>query len=250
MRSFIVVLFLLISAPSFSQILNAESLRKVTDTSGFTGTTGLRFSLKRTTLDFLTFGSTIHLQYKMNKNLVLFKNDILFEKIEGAKLENSGISHARYNHRFHPRIAWEIFAQGQYNKVSLVDFRGLLGTGPRFKLSNSENYKFYLGTLVMYEHEELVDGFTPVQRDFRGSAYLSFSLYPTETISLASTTYYQPRLSQFSDFRISSQSSLLITLYKEFAFLINYTFTYDAFPAVSIPTSQYDFTTGFAYSFD
>jgi hypothetical protein len=186
----------------------------------------------------------------MEKNLVLFKNDILFQKVEGAKLENSGISHARYNHRFHPRIAWEIFAQGQYNKVSLVNFRGLFGTGPRFKLVNSENYKFYLGTLVMYEHEELVDGFTSVQRDFRGSAYLSFSLYPTETISLTSTTYYQPRLSQFSDFRISSQSSLLITVYKKFAFLINYTFTYDAFPAVSIPTSQYDFTTGFAYSFD
>ena len=250
MRSFIIVLFLLISAPSISQILNAESLRKVTDTSGFSGTTDLKFSLKRTVNDFLTFGNSIHLQYKMNKNLFLFKNDISFQKIEGEKLENSGISHIRYNYRFHPRIAWEVFAQGQYNKVSLVNLRGLFGTGPRFKLTNFENYKFYLGTLVMYEHEELVDGFTPVQRDFRGSTYLSFSLYPLETISITSTTYYQPKLSQFSDFRISSQSSLLITIYENFAFLVNYTFTYDTFPAVGIPNSQYDFTTGFAYSFD
>lgn len=165
-------------------------------------------------------------------------------------MENSGISHLRYNYRFHPRIAWEVFVQGQYNKVSLVDFRGLIGTGPRYKLTNSENYKFYLGTLVMYEHEELVDGFTPIQRDFRGSIYLSFSLYPTENISLTSTTYYQPRLSQFSDYRISSQSSLAITIYKSLDFLTNYTFTYDAFPAVGIPNSQYDFTTGIAYSFD
>lgn len=250
MRHLVLIILLFTTSLTSAQILNAESLRKVTDTSGFSGTTTLKFALKRTTNDFLTFGSTIHLQYKMNKNLYLFKNDISFQKIEGEKLDNSGISHIRYNHRFHPRIAWEVFAQGQYNKVSLVDFRALLGTGPRFKLTESENYKFYLGTLVMYEHEELVDGFTPVQRDFRGSTYLSFSLYPTETISLTSTTYYQPKLSQFSDFRISSQSALLITVYKKFAFAINYTFTYDAFPAIGIPNSQYDFTTGIAYSFD
>jgi len=181
---------------------------------------------------------------------VLFKNDMSFQKIEGEKLENSGISHIRYNYRFHPRIAWEVFIQGQYNKISLIDFRAIVGTGPRFQLFNSEKYKFYLGTLVMYEHEELTDGITPIQRTVRGSSYLSFSVYPTKTFSIISTTYYQPRFSQFNDYRISSQSSLVIELFNNFAFSTNYTFTYDAFPAIGIPNSQYDFTTGIAYSFD
>ncbi|WP_034260820.1 DUF481 domain-containing protein [Altibacter lentus] len=233
-----------------AQIVNVESLRKVTDTSGWSGAASLNFALKRNVNDFLTISNNIHVQYKMNEHLVLFKNDIEFQKIEGARLENSGISHIRYNYRFHPRIAWEVFTQGQYNKVSLIDFRGLLGAGPRFKLSNSENYKFYLGTLAMYEHEEISDGVTPIQRTLRGSLYLSFSLYPTERISVVSTTYYQPRISQFSDYRISSQSSLLIDLFANFAFKTSYTFTYDAFPAVGIPNSQYDFTTGITYSFD
>jgi len=141
------------------------------------------------------------------------------------------------------------FLQGQYNKVSLIDFRGLVGAGPRFKLSTSEKYKFYLGTLVMYEQEELSDG-SSIQRNVRGSSYLSFSLYPTDRLTIVSTTYYQPRFSDLSDFRISSQSSLAVDVIKNTAFTINYTFTYDDTPALGIPSSQYSFTTGLAYSFD
>ncbi|NND63277.1 MAG: DUF481 domain-containing protein [Flavobacteriaceae bacterium] len=247
--SFLIV-SLLITTSIQSQILNAESLRKVTDTSGWSGSMSANFTLKRNVNDFVIVGSDVHLQYKMNKHLVLFKNDIKFQKIEGENFDNSGITHFRHNYRFHSRIAWETFFQGQYNKVNLIDFRALLGTGPRFKLTTSENYKFYLGTLIMYEHEEVTDGITPLQRDFRASAYLSFSLYPSENVTVVSTTYYQPLLDSFSDYRISSQSSLVVGLFKNFSINTTYTFIYDAFPAIGIPNSQYDLSTGITYSFD
>ena len=250
MRIFLFLLIFCLSETMTAQILNAESLRKVTDTSGFSGSAGLRFALKRNTKDFLTISSNIHLQYKMDRNLILFKNDVAFQKIEGDNFENSLISHIRYNYRFHDRIAWEVFLQGQYNKISLINFRGLVGMGPRFKLTSSENYKFYLGTLVMYEYEDIDDNITPIQRDLRGSSYLSFTLYPIESLSFTSTTYYQPKLSLLNDYRISNQSSLLIKIYENFAFSVNYSFFYDTFPAIGIPNSQYDFTTGIAYSFD
>ena len=244
------LLFIFFSIQIQSQILNAESLRKVTDTSGFSGATSLNFSLKRDINDYLGFSSRIHLQYKMNKHLVLLKNDIELQNIEGNKFENAGITHLRYNYRFHARSAWEIFTQAQYNKVSKIDFRYLFGTGPRFKLTTSERYKCYFGTHIMYEHEELNDGITPIQRDFRSSSYLSFSLYPTSTITLISTTYYQPNLRDFEDYRISSQTSLLIDLFKNFAFKTTYTFTYDEFPAIGIPNSQYNLESGIVYTFD
>ena len=248
---YIVALFIIgFSFTAKSQILNAESLRKVTDTSGFSGSASLAFSLKRDVNDYLSFGSNIHIQYKMNKHLVLLKNDIQFQNIEGNKFENSGITHLRYNYRFHPRIAWEIFAQAQYNKVSKIEFRGLMGTGPRFKLTTSEKYKFYFGTHIMYEQEELSDGVTPLQRDFRSSSYLSLSLYPTKTITFVSTTYFQPKLNDFGDYRFTSQSSLVIDLINNLAFSTTYTFSYDETPAVGIPNSQYNFESGFVYSFD
>ncbi|HLT49319.1 MAG TPA: DUF481 domain-containing protein [Aequorivita sp.] len=248
---YIVALFIIgFSFTAKSQILNAESLRKVTDTSGFSGSASLAFSLKRDVNDYLSFGSNIHIQYKMNKHLVLLKNDIQFQNIEGNKFENSGITHLRYNYRFHPRIAWEIFAQAQYNKVSKIEFRGLMGTGPRFKLTSSEKYKLYFGTHIMYEQEELSDGVTPLQRDFRSSSYLSLSLYPTKTITFVSTTYFQPKLNDFGDYRFTSQSSLVIDLINNLAFSTTYTFSYDETPAIGIPNSQYNFESGFVYSFD
>ena len=222
MKYFLALLFLSFSLIAQSQILNAESLRKVTDTSGFSGSVSLGFSLKRDVNDYFAFSSSTHLQYKMNKHLVLLKNDIELKNIEGNKFENAGITH----------------------------FRGLVGMGPRFKLTTSENYKFYLGTHIMYEQEELSDGVTPMQRDFRSTSYLSFSLYPTETISFVSTTYYQPKLKDFGDYRLSNQTSLLIDLFKNFAFKTSYTFIYDETPAVGIPNSQYNLESGFVYSFD
>ncbi len=250
MRSLILLVILGLSCHLQSQILNAESLRRVTDTSGWSGSVSAEFALKRNVNDFITLGSDIHLQYKTEKNLWLIKNDIQFQKIEDDKFTNAGILHFRHNYKMRPRLAWETFVQAQYNKVTKINFRGLVGIGPRFKLTTSEKYKFYLGTLIMYEQEELDDGVTPVNRDFRGSAYLSFSLYPTDNITIISTTYYQPLVSSFADFRISSQSSAIIGLVKNLGLKVSYTFWFDEFPAVGIPDSQYTFTTGIAYTFD
>ena len=250
MKKSLFLIFLFVSTIATSQILNAESLRKVTDTSGFSGASSFNFALKRNVNDFFTLGSDIHLQYKNKKHLAIFKNDVNFQKIEGEKFENSFISHLRYNYRFHSQVAWEAFSQGQYNKINLINFRALVGTGPRFKVTKSESYKMYIGPLVMFEYEEVDDGITPLQRNVRGSTYFSCSLYPTDHISFVSTTYYQPLFSKISDYRISSQSSLIIGLFTNFAIQLRYTFTYDAFPAVGIPNSQYDFTTGIAYTFD
>lgn len=250
MKQLLFAIFFIISATAFSQVINAESLRKVTDTSGFSGSVGLEFSLKRDVNDKFAIKNNISLQYKMHRHLVLLKNEIEFQKIESSNFENKGVQHLRYNYKLYPQIVWEVFGQAQYNKVSKINFRGLVGTGPRFKLTKLENYKLYLGTLIMYEHQELSDNETPIERLYRGSAYFSFSLFPTETISISSTTYYQPRLSDFSDFRIASETSLLINIYKSFAFKTTYTFTFDDSPAIGIPNSQYELTSGIVYSFD
>lgn len=233
-----------------AQILNAESLRKVTDTSGFSGAGSINFALQRNANDILRVASSLHLQYNNKKHLALFKGDFSFQKVEDNDFDNAGIAHLRYNYKLHPRIAWEAFSQAQYNRVNLIDVRALIGVGPRFKLTTSEKYRLYLGTITMFEYEEVADGITGTLRDIRGSAYFSFSVYPTETLSIISTTYYQPKFSAFEDYRISSQTALAVSLYADLGLKIGYTFTYDAFPAIGIPESQYNFTTGVAYTFD
>lgn len=233
-----------------SQILNVESLRKVTDTSGFSGAASFNFSVRKNVNQFLLLGNDIHLQYKMNKHLYLFKNDLVFQKIENQDFDNSLISHFRYNYKINNIVTWEAFLQGQTNRVNLINFRALAGTGPRFKLSKSEKYKFYLGAITMFEYEEVGDNITPIQRILRESFYFSTSLYPTKNITFVSTTYYQPSWSAWSDYRISTDNALVVSLIKNLGLKISYLLVFDALPAIGIPDTFYNFTTGVTYTFD
>nr|WP_321237297.1 DUF481 domain-containing protein [uncultured Psychroserpens sp.] len=248
---YITILLLCVTMTSFSQVINVETLRKPSDSAKWTGSVSLDVSLIKNKNDIFRIANKAHIQYNDKINLWLFINDLNFQKIEGNSLVNRGTQHLRYNRRISPRVKWEAFVQAQYDAISEIDFRGLLGTGPRFKLLENENYRFYLGTLIMYEYEKAsntVDN--RKQNDARGSAYLSFSMYPTETISLISTSYYQPRIDAFSDYRLSSNTSLLFKIYKNLAFKTNFNYYYDAVPvSAAIPKTQFELTNGLLYSF-
>jgi hypothetical protein len=242
-------LIFLSSVFASAQILNVESLRKATDTTGWSGAITLDVTFSRNQNDLFLLSNDIHVQYKQAKSLVLFKNQFKFIKLEGEDFSNSGIQHLRYNYKLNAIWTWEAFLQAQYNKISKIDFRGLAGTGFRFKLSKAENFNFYLGILMMYEYESLSDNLG-IQRDFRNSSYFSFSLYPNDMVSIVSTTYYQPLLKHFNDYRVATESSLVFKIHKNFLFKITHTFTYDTNPASEIQKSNYNLKTGVAYSFN
>ncbi|WP_299335961.1 DUF481 domain-containing protein [uncultured Psychroserpens sp.] len=248
---YVKLLLILISFKSFAQVVNIETLRKSTDSAKWSGSVSLDISLIKNTNDIFRIANKAHVQYNDKTNLWLFVNDLNFQKVEGNSLVNRGTQHLRYNRKVSDRIKWEAFGQAQYDAISEIDFRGLLGTGPRFKLSENDNYKFYLGTLVMYEYERASDVISDrIQKDIRGSAYLSFSMYPTETISIISTSYYQPKIDAFSDYRLSSNTSLLFEIFKDLAFKTNFNYFYDAFPvSSSIPKTQFELTNGLLYTF-
>ena len=244
-------LIFFLSLTSFSQVVNIETLRKASDSIKWTGSISLDVSLIKNKNDIFRIANKAHVQYSDQTNLWLFVNDLNFQKIEGNSLVNRGTQHLRYNRKISERVKWEVFTQAQYDAISQIDFRGLVGTGPRFKLTKNDNYRFYLGTLIMYEYEKASNLISDrIQNDIRGSAYLSFSLYPTEKISVISTSYYQPKLDAFSDYRFSSNTSLLFEIYKNLAFKANFNYFFDAVPVSSnIPKTQYELTNGLIYSF-
>lgn len=236
---------------SHAQVVNVETLRKPSDSTKWTGSVSLDVSLIKNTNDIFRIANKAHIQYKDSLNLWLFVNDFNLQKIEGNSLVNRGTQHLRYNRRITEKIKWEAFLQAQYDVISQINLRALVGTGPRFKLSVNDNYRFYLGTLIMYEYEKasnVVDN--QLQKVFRGSSYLSFSLYPTETLSIISTSYYQPQINKFKDYRISSNTSLLFEILKNLAFKITFNYFFDAVPvSAAIPKTQYELTNGILYSF-
>jgi len=250
MKKKIILLVLLANLSLQAQIINTESLRMVTDTSGWSGSIGLNVGFIKNVKDLVRIKNDIHIQYKQPKHLILFMNHIGFDRADGADFVNKGVQHLRYNYRFHKRVAWEAFIQNQYNAVSKIAYRRLAGTGFRAKLTKSEKYKAYFGSLLMFEKEKTTETPLVFHEDWRSSSYISFSLYFNKKVSLISTTYYQPLLNQFSDYRVSNQSTLALKIYKNLSFKSVLNFMYDAFPVAAVPKQQYSLSNGLVYHFD
>ncbi len=250
-RLFFVLIFIIIDFNFLhAQVVNVETLRKVTDSAKWTGSVSLDVSLIKNKKSIFKIANKAHVQFNNKKELWLFMNDLNFQKLEGSSFVNKGTQHLRYNHRLTEKIKMEAFVQAQYDAISEIDFRGLAGLGPRFKLYATEDYRFYLGTLIMYEYEK-ASGIVEdrIQKDVRGSMYVSFSLYPTDNLSLISTSYYQPKIDSFEDYRLASETSMLIKIMESLAFKTTFTYNFDANPIVTIPKTQYELTNGLLYTF-
>lgn len=244
------ILSLFLSVISQAQILNIESMRKVDKDKKWSGNTNLNIQLIENKNSFVLVSNRTRLQYKKDKHLYLIISDYNFKESNSNKIVSKGIQHLRYNYKVNNTIRAEIFVQNQFDEISKIKYRRLIGIGPRFKLNNSENYKFYAGTLIMKEWEsENRDPEAILHNDVRLSTYFSFSLFPKEGISIVSTTYFQPKIDEFSDLRWSNDSRVAFKIAKNLAFNVQFTITYDNYPALGIPKTQYKLTNGIIYTF-
>lgn len=251
MRIFIcLLLFIVFTGTLQSQVINVETMRKVTDSAKWTGAISLDVSLIKNKNSLFKVANKAHIQYNNRKELWLFVNDLKFEKLEGESFVNKGTQHLRYNHKITNTVKIEAFLQAQYDAISEIDFRGLAGLGPRFKLYSNTDYRFYLGTLVMYEYEKASNiAEQREQKTIRASTYFSCSLYPTDYLTIISTSYYQPKLTVLNDFRFSSETSVMFKIFETLAFKTTFTYSFDSFPVATIPKTQYELTNGLLYTF-
>ena len=233
-----------------AQVLNIEHLRIANDSSGFAGSIGVNLQLIKNTRDIFIFGNTIYLQYRKSDHLLFLINNISYKKINDEDIINKGTMHLRYNYKLNDIVTLEAFGQLQYNTISKIKMRQLIGGGTRFKITEKEKYKAYLGTIFMYEHEKIDNDPYIYNKDFRFSGYLSFRVFPTKSFIFTSTTFYQPRIDKFSDYRIYNQNSLSLRIIKKLAVNLTYVISYDSFPAAGIPKTQYELLNGLVYTFD
>lgn len=249
------ILFLLLVmftfSGAFSQILNIESVRKADDTLRWSGSTNLAFTYDKNANTSYTVSNNSRIQHQKRKHLFIFLGHFQVKKVNQSNISNKAIAHLRYNNKINRILAWEVFTQVQYDEISKINFRGLAGTGPRISLLNkSSDYRFYLGLLTMYEQEiNKIKQERIIQKNIRNSSYISFKLFPSKTLSIANTTYYQPLYTNFSDYRISSELVMSLKIIKKFGFKFIINYLYDSKPVVGIPEQQIKIINGFSYTF-
>lgn len=273
--NFILITIISLTFCNAQMILNAESLRvsMLKGKENWAGNAGVSFSFIKNTNEIFIVNTSVAVGYNGGENLWMIISNINFNKIDGDAFQNSGVQHFRYNRELNKRMAFEAYLQGQYDKISNVDFRGLAGMGLRFELTNHDKNletnetrekgksRVYFGSSIMYEYEKSTEvEANIVQRDFRSSNYISFTILPSKQFTIVSTTYYQPKIDLLKDYRLSSVIDLNIgfsskeeenekTFWDKLTFNMSFSYNYDAFPVIAIPKTQYSLTNGLRFSF-
>lgn len=249
MKNLILIALLVFSIHASTQVINIEDKRIKTDTVGWAGSGEAAMYLNKNNDFVLSFNTDIHIQYKNKKSLFLLLTDVASVQVnEAQSFVNSGFQHFRYNYKIRDRFVWEAFIQGQYNEPLAIDYRILVGTGPRFKLIGTDKFRLYAAALYMNENEKNADIVT-VQNNHRLSSYVSFTLSPNDQFSLVSTTYFQPLFNDFSDRRISTSFDLKSFLTKKLYLDLNYNLLDDSRPAEGVVNTIYEMTAGIGLEF-
>ncbi len=249
MKKFFFSAILILPSFCFSQVVNIESQRLQSDSTGWLGGAGADFSYTDNGNQTISASAFSQIEYKAKKELWLILGEYSLFKGNGEDFINSSFGHLRYNRKFGKVLRWEAFTQLQYNEVTKINVRFLLGTGPRFKLMDKKKLKIYTASLYMFEYEEEADEFRTIHRQHRSSSYLTFTFTPTENISLISTTYYQPLFTFIGDYRILNQETIGVDLGKHFTISLKWNFLFDSRPVEGVPNRIISLNTGIEFIF-
>ncbi|MGB3799415.1 MAG: DUF481 domain-containing protein [Lewinella sp.] len=248
----IVLLCLLFSASRASaQIVNIEDQRKGFDSIGWYGQIDLGGSLTRNVNQVITGNGAIRVDRKGNTNSLLGIIDYKLVQVSGDNALNAGFAHLRHAYYLNDKWRWETFGQLQYNEQIRLQLRGLVGTGPRLKVLSIDDNRMYIGTLYMYEYDEVADG-EIIYQNHRLSSYLSFNFYPWEQFSVSNTTYYQPILPDFRLSRVSTVTSLSLQVTDRLSVQTRFSLTRDALlnqGLPDVPNTTYEWVNGLRYQF-
>lgn len=235
MKSLLSLFFLLtFCSLAYGQtIINAETLTSKADSSIYT----LSFSYRGTQ------GNLATNQFAISPNILLMRKKNEYKILGGysffsqndTRILHSGFIHLRHNYKINNRFKTLAFYQAQFNEVLLLNRRQLFGAGLRYRLIAGDSLSFDLSAGPMREYEELntasLDPGEIAETSFtRASFVSSFSWLANKSFSVHHVLYYQPYLSNFSDYRLLNDLNFKVSISKYFSLITSVTTRYDNMP--------------------
>ncbi len=248
------VLFTTLFSLPANAIVNVENMRVGQTEPGLSGNLDLSITGKRGNTDKDEYGINGRIQNNIDKmtNFVVASYD--YGEVSDVTNTNKTFIHARHVKQFQPRRAWEAFVQAEENEFARLSFRGLVGAGLRFTLTETaEQLGLYLGAGAFWSRETLDQrpGLTDHGTESFGRAnlYLVYKHKLNEQLNLVSTTYYQPRLNQAGDFRALEQAGLSVKMTNSLSIKLSLDIGHDSHPAQSIDKTDSSYNTRLSYQF-
>ena len=250
----LIVLFTLFFTGSAHAIVSMESVHLGKPPQGFSGAFDINAIGE--------YGNTEKSSVSTGLKLVRAKDPITnfvlmnyqYGQSGGVRDKNKAFIHGRHIHQLTPKYAWEGFAQLSSDEFTRLNLRLVLGAGARISVwQDSKSLQGFLGLGGFYEREKLdVDAASDEDENteaLRGNAYFVIKAEFNEHVSLVSTTYYQPNLGRFGDFRAIEDASLVSKLTDTLAAKISLNVSHDSEPPSDVKHTDTTLRVGLDVSF-
>lgn len=236
-----VCIFLTFSSSLWSQsVVHAELGRLKADEQGFSGNIEMGLNFVQNINNVFSSQNASQFQYVSKRHVFTSLNALNLTVFNETRVLNDGFQHLRYGNTITKKIRWEGFLQAQYNEIIKISGRYLAGTGPLFKIIDAEkdSVNLYYSTAYMLEYEEETTGI--INRHQRWNNMLSANWPISDKVDLSLVSYYQPDLSDFKDFRVSSEILLKINIIKRLNLKYSMALFYDTKPPEDIRKTFYN----------
>ncbi len=242
-----VTLFLLIPAVGGAAIVN--SLRDwPEDEQGWSGAVAGSYGASGGNSPQSTFEGAGRVQLRSKNNVWRLLASGRRTTVHDVETANAVLGHLRHNYLLSDRWATLAFLQHQRNPFQRLDSRYLLGFGGRWKAVRGKSTLIYLGASHMFEQERIQDeeGHQKAQR-FSGFASLETRL--SEDVTIDFLIFYQPRWSDFKDWRMFGEIYLEVELTGSLSLFTGYEIEHNSRPPVGVHPTDWHTKTGFAFKF-
>ena len=235
-------------------IVNIESMRAGEPAPGYSGAVNLSVDGESGNTDKLGVNAGARLQWHGGAITRFAILRYAYAETSGVQDTNKLFFHARHIHQIDTRIAYEGFLQAERNKFARLSFRGLLGGGARWTLEEQAGIKsLHLGLGGFYSRETLESrvGVTDngSQDIWRVNSYVNYVHKLNDQVSVLSTTYYQPAVNDWSDFRLLEEAALSVKMTDTLSIKLSLDLAHDSKPPQAVKKTDATYSTGIEYGF-
>ena len=248
-RLFLIAFLCFFSFQLKAQIVNIENKRLSAKKQGFSGSVDLNLNYTVNTKTLLQLGSKLRVAHLNKRHYTFILGDQSIVKSGEESFINKGFEHLRYNYTLKDsgKVSFELYQQGQFNKVQRINLRLLLGTGFRFSVIDTKNYQLNLGTGFMGEYEELTNG--AISSDILSANYVSIDAQFSPSVGLNSITYFQPKLIDWGNYRLANETNVRFRINKYLTFKVIYSLTHDSRDIEGVRKTNYAIKNALSFNF-
>lgn len=233
--------------------VNTERLRVGDSEPGLAGGLGAGLSLKRGNVDFIELTGHSWSRYRLDIHTFLLHARGAIGEQDDDRFSSNAFAHVRWTGMWHPRVGSEVFAQLEYDALVRLQWRSLVGTGPRFVLIQAQDVELFAGTGWMIEYEELDIPVTdPHPREtvaHRWTNYLTLRVQAAEVLQMVHAIYIQPRFDDFEDFRVLGEVELKVSVSEMLALTTTARLRHDSRPPSEVERTDLVLQSGFELRF-